>query len=57
MDLDDATCATMCWCSVRNILDVGAEGTVQGGDVEAVGTVVQKDVGAFGTVDQKDVVV
>jgi len=43
-------------CSLRNILDVGAEGTVQGGDVGAFGTVVQKDVGAFATVDQKDVV-
>jgi len=46
----------MCLCTLGNILDVGAEGTVQGGDVWAVGTVVQKDVVAFGTVDQKDVV-
>jgi len=46
----------MCLCTLGNILDVGAEGTVQGGDVGAFGTVVQKDVGAFGTVDQKYVV-
>jgi len=46
----------MCLCSLGNILDVGAEGAVRGGDVEVVGTVVQKDVEAFGTVDQKDVV-
>jgi len=46
----------MCLCSLRNIQDVGADGTVQGGDVGAFGTVVQKDVRAFGTVDQKDVV-
>jgi len=45
----------MCLCSLGNILDVGADGTVQGGDVGAVGTVVQKDVGAFGTVVQRDV--
>jgi len=44
----------MCLCSLGNILDVGAEGTVQDGDVGAVGTVVQKDVGAFGTVVQRD---
>jgi len=46
----------MCLRSLGDILDVGGEGTVQGGDVGAVGTVVQKDVGAFGTVEQKDVV-
>jgi len=46
----------MCLYSLGNILDVGAEDTVQAGDVGAVGTVVQKDVGAFGTVDQKEVV-
>jgi len=46
----------MSLCTLGNILGVGAEGTVQGGDVGAVGTFVQKDVGAFGTVDQKDVV-
>jgi len=50
-----------CWspyflCSLGNILDVGAEGTVQGGDVGAFGTVAQGGVMAFGTVDQKDVV-
>jgi len=45
----------MCLCSLGNILDVGAEGTVRGGDVGAVGTVVQEDVRAFGTVVQKDV--
>jgi len=44
----------MCLCSLGNILDVGAKGTVQGGDVGAVGTVFQKDVRAFGTVVQKD---
>jgi len=42
----------MCLCSLGNILGVGAEGSVLGGDVGAVGTVVQKDVGAFGTVAQ-----
>jgi len=46
----------MCRCSLGNILDVGAEGTVQGGDVGAFGTVVQEDVRAVGTVVQKDVV-
>jgi len=46
----------MCLCSSGNILDVGAEGTVQDGDVGAVGTFVQRDVIAFGTVDQEDVV-
>jgi len=46
----------MCLCSLGKILDVGAEGTVQGGDVGAVGTVVRKDVVAVGTVAQKDVV-
>jgi len=45
----------MCLCMLRNIVDVGAEGPVQGADVGAVGTVVQKDVGAFGTVEQNDV--
>jgi len=35
---------------VGNILDVGAEGTVQGGDVRAAGTVEHKDVVAAGTV-------
>jgi len=38
-----------------NILDVGAEGTVQDGDVGAVSTVDQKDVGDFCNVKQKDV--
>jgi len=46
----------MCVCTLGNILGVGVEGTVQGGDVGAFGTVVQNDVGAFGTVDHKDVV-
>jgi len=46
----------MCLCSLGNILDLGVEGTGQGGDVGAVETVVQNDVGAFCTVDQKDVV-
>jgi len=41
---------------VGNILEVGADGTVPGGDVGAVGIVEQKDVGAFDTVEQKDVV-
>jgi len=45
-----------CLCTLGNILDVGAEGSVQGGDMGAVDTVVQKDVGAFGNVDQNDVV-
>jgi len=39
-----------------NILHVGAESTVQGGDMGAVGTVVQNVVWAFDTVEQKDVV-
>jgi len=46
----------MCRSSLGNILDVGTDGCVRGGDVGAVGTVVQKDVGAFDTVEQKDVV-
>jgi len=46
----------MCLSSLGNILDVGFDGTVQGGHVVAVCTVVQKDVGDFGTVEQKEVV-
>jgi len=34
------------------ILDVGAEGSVQGGDVGAVGTVDHKDMEDFGAVKQ-----
>jgi len=46
----------MCFCTLGNILDVGAEGTVQGGDVGAVGTVVQKRRGGLWHQDQNDVV-
>jgi len=46
----------MCLCMLGNILDVGIEGTVQGGDVGSVCAVVQEDVGAFGAVERKDVV-
>jgi len=42
----------LCLCSLRNTLDVGAEGTVQGGDVGAFCTVDQKDVVPAGTVQK-----
>jgi len=40
----------MCFCTLGNILCVGAEGTVQGGEVGAVGAVVQKYLRAFVTI-------
>jgi len=46
----------VCFCMLEHILDVGAEGSVQGADVGAVGTVVQKYPMVFVTADPKDVV-
>jgi len=42
----------MCFCMLRNIPDVGAEGTVQGGDVELFAPSTRKKCGPLTTFKQ-----